>query len=109
MATEAPVFNNVLSFVYPVDGQTLDYGNSYLFKATPIEGADGYLWGFFQDGNMIWENMRDEGTLSGTEYGISEGSLAHSKFMPGYVKVWVRASVNGAWTEPTVITIYLQP
>lgn len=109
-ATEAPayVYSDVISFIYPVDGQTLDFGGSYHFKVTPTEGADGYLWGFFQNGEMVWENMRDEGTLSGTEYGILEGSFAHSKFVPGYVEVWVRASINGAWTEPTIITIYLQ-
>lgn len=58
---------------------------------------------------MIWENYRDEGTLSGNEYGIHPGSVAHSKFTPGDVEVWVRASINGQWTDATVITIHLQP
>lgn len=109
IATEAPVLNDVLSFIYPVDGQILDYEGSYLFKVTPVEGADGYLWGFFQNGVMVWENLRDEGELSGVEYGIYEGSFAHSQFTSGYVEVWVRASIYGEWTEPTVITIYLKP
>lgn len=107
--TEAPVFNNVLSFLYPADGQVLDYEGAYLFKVTPVEGAEGYLWGFIQNGNMVWENMRDEGGLSGDEYGIMDGTTAHSQFAPGYVEVWVRAGIQGNWTEPTVITIYLQP
>lgn len=109
VATEAPIFSGMLSFVYPVDGQVLDYEGAYLFKITPVEGADGYLWGFFQNGVMVWENFRDEGELSGVEYGIYEESLAHSQFVPGYAEVWVRASIYGEWTEPTVITIYLEP
>ncbi|MFN8479724.1 MAG: hypothetical protein U0074_18060 [Kouleothrix sp.] len=95
-------------FVYPVDGQTLDYVGSYLFKVTPVTSQQVYLWGFFQNGVMIWENLRDEGTLSNNEYGIYEGTLGHSKFKPGNVQVWVRASNNGQWTDATVITINLQ-
>jgi len=106
-STEAPILPP--SFIYPVDGQTLDYEGAYLFKVTPVEGADGYLWGFFQENVMVWENFRDEGGLSGTEYGILEGSIGHGKFATGPVQVWVRASINGQWTDPTVITIYLKP
>jgi pimeloyl-ACP methyl ester carboxylesterase len=101
--TDKPVF------VYPVNGQTLDYEGAYLFKVQPIASAQGFLWGFFQNGVMVWENLRDEGTLSTNEYGILEGSLGHSKFSLGDVDVWVRASINGAWTDATVITIHLQP
>lgn len=101
-ALSAPVF------IYPQDGQALAYDGDYLFKVEPIERADGYLWGFFQNGEMVWENLRDEGTISSNEYDILSGSEAHSRFQPGEVEVWVRASVNGQWTEPTVIVLYLQ-
>jgi len=80
-----------------------------LFKVKAIPSAEGFLWGFFQNGVMVWENYRDEGTLSGNEYGIHPGSIAHSKFAHGDVEVWVRASINGQWTDATVITIHLQP
>jgi len=102
-------FHPPLSFIYPVDGQVLGYEGSYMFKITPIAGADGYLWGFFQNGVGVWENLQDEGTLSGTEYNIMVGSLTHSKFIPGDVKVMVRASINGEWTDATSITIKLEP
>ena len=46
-------------FVYPIDGQTIDYEGSYLFKVEPIANAQGFLWGFFQNGVMVWENFRD--------------------------------------------------
>jgi uncharacterized delta-60 repeat protein len=95
-------------FDYPVDGQILDYEGSYLFRVQPIPAAEGFLWGFFQNGVMVWENYRDEGVLSGNEYGIHPGTLAHSKFVPGPVEVWVRASINGQWTDAAVITIHLQ-
>jgi hypothetical protein len=95
-------------FVYPVDGQTLDYEGNYLFKVEPMANAQGFLWGFFQNGEGVWENWQDEGTLSGNEYGILEDSVAHSKFVIGSVEVWVRALINGEWTEPTMIIIYLE-
>ncbi|HEU4325875.1 MAG TPA: hypothetical protein VFS21_22235 [Roseiflexaceae bacterium] len=96
------------SFVYPSNGQTLDYAGSYLFKVNPVPGASGYLWGFFQNGVMVWENYRDEGRLSGTEYGIHPGTFAHSRFARGWTQVWCRALVNGQWTDATVIWIYLR-
>jgi hypothetical protein len=89
--------------------QLVDYNSSYLFKIAPITGANGYLWGFFQNGVLVWENNRDEGKFSENEYSIMEGSVAHSKFKPGNVEVWVRANVAGQWTEPIIITIDLEP
>ena len=102
-ALAGPVFD------YPVDGQTLDFEGSYLFRVQPIPSAQGYLWGFFQNGVMVWENWRDEGTLSSNEYGIHPDTVAHSKFALGAVEVWVRTWMNSQWSDATVVTIYLQP
>jgi hypothetical protein len=96
-------------FAYPVDGQDLDYEGSYLFRVHPVDEAQGFLWGFFQNDVMVWENYRDEGILSWNEYGIHPGTVAHAQFEPGDVEVWVRAMVNGDWTDATVITIHLVP
>ncbi|MGH3526024.1 MAG: hypothetical protein ACRDQ6_01765, partial [Pseudonocardiaceae bacterium] len=96
-------------FVYPVNGQTLGYKGSILFKVQPVDGASGYLYGFFQDGKAVWENYHDEHTLSGTEYGIAPDSPGHNAINPGSLQVWVRALVNGQWTEATVINIHLDP
>jgi hypothetical protein len=95
-------------FVYPVNGQTLDYPGAYLFKVEPIAAAQGFLWSFFQNGVMVWENLRDEGILSGNEYGIHPGTEAHGRFVPGSVEVWVSAMVDTQWTDTAVITIHLQ-
>lgn len=95
-------------FIYPVNGQTLDYVGSYLFKVEPIAQAQGFLWGFFQNGVMVWENYRDEGKLSTNEYGIHPATTAYSKFVRGAVDVWVRALIDGQWTDAAIITIYLR-
>lgn len=95
-------------FDYPVDGQTIDYIYSYLFRVEPVGNAQGFLWGFSQNGTLVWENLRDEGVLSGNEYGIHPGSAAHEKFVPGNVDVMVRVMVNGQWSDATTITITLR-
>jgi hypothetical protein len=87
----------------------LNYGGHYLFKVTPYPNAEGYLWGFFQNGQYVWENMTEEGNLDGPEYAILSGTEAHNRFRRGSVDVWVRASINnGNWTEPMIITIFLE-
>ena len=102
-ALSGPVFD------YPVDGQVLDFEGSYLFRVQPMPEAEGFLWGFFQNDVMVWENYRDEGILSGNEYGIHPATDAHSRFVPGDVEVWVRALIDGEWTDATVIVIQLVP
>jgi uncharacterized repeat protein (TIGR02543 family) len=94
-------------FVYPQNNQQLDYIGWYLFKVKPVANATGYLWGFWQNQILIWENYRDEGVFSSEEYGIQPGTIAHGKFSPGAVDVWVRAYVNKAWTDAAIITINL--
>lgn len=107
-ALSAPTLSPGPTFVYPQDGQRLDYGGSYMFKVTPVYGASGYLFGFFQNGRMVWENYRDEYELSGTEYAVHPDNPGHNMFRPGPVDVWVRALVDDRWTEATIITIYLR-
>jgi hypothetical protein len=102
-AAASPVFD------YPKDGQTLDYNGAYQFRVQPLVNATGYLWGFFQNGVMVWENWRDEQQLSTNEYGIYPNTSAHSKFSPGDVQVWVRGVVDGQFTDAAIITIHLVP
>jgi hypothetical protein len=106
ITTEKPAVKPV--FEYPLDGQVLDYDGWYLFKVQPIPDAQGYLWSFYQGGVLVWENQRDEGSLSSDNYGISPTSAAHSKFAPGSVQVWVRAKINNEWTGTRIITIILE-
>lgn len=99
-----------ISFVYPLDGQVLDFEGEYLFKVNNIEDADGYLWSFTQNNVVVWENLRDElGLTAGGAYGIFAGGAAHSRFVPGAVEVSVRAVKGDYLAEPITITIILQP
>ncbi len=95
-------------FEYPQDQQILDYGKDYLLKVAPFKDATGYLWGFFQDGKLIWDNLRDEGTLSGNSYNILAGSKAHSLINHGELQIWVRGLVDNEYSEAAVITIQLR-
>jgi hypothetical protein len=99
-----------LVFEYPLDQQVIDYEGTYSFKVMDIEGAEGYLWSFSQNGVVVWENLRDEmGLTAGGTYAILEGSEAHSRFVSGPVMVSVRAKMGDYMTDPAVITIILQP
>ena len=97
------------SFEYPFDGQALDVEGTYLFKVHPIEGADGYIWGFSQDGVLLWENQRDEHHLSSNEYAILQDTRAHDVFVVGDVQVSVRAVKSGTRSDAATITVRLRP
>ena len=96
-------------FDYPQNGQELDLEGDYLFQVGEVPANNGYLWGFFQDGKMVWENSRDERNLSGRNYGLTAGSPGWHCLHTGDVEVWCRAYVNGEWTEATTIRIKLRP
>jgi hypothetical protein len=103
------VTNTKPVFIYPTNNQQLDFEGDYIFRTQKVCGSTGYLWGFFQNNILIWENYRDEGHLSGVDYAIQAGTLAHSKFQAGSVTVSIRASVNNNWTNATTIIINLVP
>jgi len=95
-------------FVYPhYDGQKLDPNCGYMFKVEPIAYADGFLWGFIQNGELVWENSRDEGKLGGNTYNILEGHTACSLIKPGELEVLVRAEINGEYTEAARRTVII--
>lgn len=98
------------TMVYPLDRQTLDLEGAYLFRVNQIPGATGYLFGLFQDGSLVYENYRDEKTLSANgEFALWTSNPAHKDFHQGEVKVMIRALVNSQWTDAREIYIYLQP
>lgn len=98
------------SFIYPSNGQTLTCSGSYLFKVNSVPNATGYLWGFFQNGVLLYQEFVP--FASGYEYAITAGTSQHSTFYPQNCRatdVWVRAAVNGQWTDPaSIITINLR-
>lgn len=96
--------------VYPADGQALGIDGAYMFKVKPVNNASGYLFGFFQNDLMVYENYRDNRTLSSNgEFAVWESNPFHNKFKLGKVKVLIRALVNNQWTDAREITIILAP
>lgn len=93
---------NVSRFVYPLEGQELYPSSGYSFKVEPILGVEEYLWGFFQNNVLIWENLRDAGTLDGNEYIISTTHPAYALIQPGELEVVVRGMVDNDWTNNVV-------
>jgi hypothetical protein len=91
----------------PVEGEWVNYTGTWVFHVKPLPNATGYLWGFEQNGVLVWENYHNEGTLSGEYYTIPSDSYAHSLFQLGYVKVWVRALIFNEWTDITFVNIFL--
>jgi hypothetical protein len=89
----------------PTSGQTIDAGSVLTFEVRPVDGATGYLWGFFQNGQAVWENYANERVLSGTTYTIAPGSAAHQAIKPGALQIWVRGLVGGQWTDATIIDV----
>jgi hypothetical protein len=91
----------------PSDGQTLNYNGDFSVRVEPVAEASGYLYGFFQNSTMVWENYANERHLSGTEYTIALNTPAHAAIKPGALQIWARAMVNGAWTDATISNVTL--
>ena len=108
----ADAYDIVPEMVYPVDGQTLDLEGSYMFKVKPMGGATPYLYlfGFFQDNVMIYENWRDDHELSlGGEFAVHPDNPYHAKFKEGDLKVMIRALIGGQWTQARELHLKLVP
>jgi hypothetical protein len=95
------------ALVSPTSGQTLDFGRQLVLEVRPVDGATGYLWGFFQNGKAVWENYANEHVLSGTTYTIAPGSAAHEAIKPGALQIWIRGLVGGQWTDATIVDVAL--
>jgi hypothetical protein len=88
--------------------EKFEFNSTWKFKIYPVKNADGYLWSFTQNRKVLWENMRDEGKLSGNEYEISESSIAHDLFSPGYLYISVRVQINGQWADTASTWVILK-
>lgn len=109
--TPAPIpMPGAPEMVYPQNGQTLDLEGAYMFKVKPVAGASGYLFGLFQNNVMVYENYRDNKTLSSNgEFVLGTSNPFHAKFQAGKVDVMIRAMVNGRWSDARTINITLKP
>ncbi|MCA9123222.1 MAG: PPC domain-containing protein, partial [Planctomycetales bacterium] len=100
--------NHDLSFVYPGDGQDLDYGGTYTFAVTPVANAEGYMFGFYQNGQLVTYQYNHATDPEAAEFAIHPGDQAHADVAPGNAQVYVWARVDGQWTAPSGISINLE-
>lgn len=47
-------------WITPRDGEVVVYLNDLVFEVAPVNGSVGYLYGFFENGQMVWENWANE-------------------------------------------------
>lgn len=87
----------------PYDGQRVQYNGMYGFKLEPVLGARGYLFGFFQNGVLVYEEL----TTNPFPYYVM--TFSSSSFNEGSVQVWIRALLGSNWTRARKITIILDP
>jgi len=103
-STETP--EPLMSFVTPLDGATMDYDN-LRFQVNPVGNAEGYAWIFIQNGNVVWDTLKDEQRLADTEYSVPDTGSLNDKFSPGTLQVQVKTRIKGVWTKPATLKVYL--
>ena len=69
------------------------------FLIDPVPGAEGYSWTFIQNGQVLWETIKNEQKLTANEYSIPTTGTLIEKFTPGELEVQVKARIKGRWTE----------
>jgi hypothetical protein len=105
-------------WITPHDGEMVPYPNDLVFEVAPVNGAVGYLYGFNENGQWVWENWSHERHLDGTRYILARGSPGHLALSFGAMgqvswplQIWVRGYIlEGGqyhWTEASIINITL--
>lgn len=89
--------NQTPTFASPSGGQILSYNGSWAFNVWPVGGADGYLWGIWQNGILVWENVRDGGGVNSNAYTFP--NYIRNRLRPGQVTVTVRGRICGSYTN----------
>jgi len=107
------------SWVAPTAGAAIPYENDLILEAAPIAGAREYLFGFFENGQPVWENYANERRLDGPIYVLPHGSAGHRALGQGAngrpswpLQLWVRGYVHDGedryhWSEASVIDVTL--
>jgi len=116
-ATSTSLLYAAPTMTNPTEGAQWNLGQINTVIVNPVSGASGYLFGFKQDlngngdyndneGDMIHENWRDLRQLvSQPTYSYNFSST--NGFRPGNMEVWVRALINGQWTDARVVNVTL--
>jgi hypothetical protein len=112
-------------WITPWDGASVTYLDfvhheavDLVFEVRPVNGSVGYLYGFFENGQMVWENWANERHLDGTRYVLARGSAGHLALGSGAnrqiawpLQIWVRGYIlEGGqyhWTDASIINVTL--
>ncbi|MGE3164589.1 MAG: hypothetical protein AB7O52_06770 [Planctomycetota bacterium] len=94
-----------LEFLFPMDGQAIDYEGSYIFGVTGVAGAQSYRFTMSQGGGVLYS-----ATEVGPGFALWRGHPSRVAFSP-YVPVAVQAEVQvgGSWFVGETIEITLVP
>jgi hypothetical protein len=94
---------------YPANGQTLAHGGSYMFKLKDSAGTDGALCSIWQDGQVLWENLANDGAMGESgECGIHPDHPLHASIQAGSAKFMGRYLVHGEWSDAVEIDLVIE-
>jgi len=86
----------------------LDEGTKISVSVEPLPGAQGYAWTLIQNGTVLWDSYGDYAHLAKETIWLSNQGLPMDKITPGVpVQLQVKASINGSWTAPAEVSIYI--
>lgn len=89
------------TMVNPINGSTIRYDCLQYFTVEPVFGARYYLFGFFQNGQLVYEEMTTEPHL--------ETYIGSPTYEEGNMQIWVRALKGPNWTRARKIYVTLDP
>jgi hypothetical protein len=94
----------LITFVSPQEGEIMD-ASHMTFSINPVPASEGYAWIFKQNGEVLWDTLKDEQRMTGKVYSLPDYEGFLEKVKSGELTVQVRARVKGEWSEPVEITV----
>jgi hypothetical protein len=96
----------------PRNGDQLSATSKVSLQVAAMPGADWYLYGFFENGRMVWESWASEHLKATTRYTLPDaGRQALAAAANGKkswpVQLWARGYLHDHWSEASIITVTL--
>ncbi len=119
-ALEIPIkllLNGPPTVIAPQANTDILLGDPIKVAVNPLYGAEGFLYGFMQDGKLVFENKRDLNQLNGESFTIdsnlkdASGHRILDLFHGGRLDVVVRASMGKGigYTDTGTVSVNLKP
>jgi hypothetical protein len=94
---------------FPVNGQQLDLGGSYIFKLRDSQNTEGTLCSIWQNGRVVWENYASDRVLGQNgECGLHPDNPAHGLVQTGAARFMGRYLVHGQWSDAVEIDLQIR-